>query len=125
MDANRIAIIPFEGNIYGFDKGVPVKLTRQELCEIEKLISENTDKYNNDVDAKDKIILANYKRQYVAIKNEKGEKEVWVNCFCGHNAWDGWKKQLLLVNDGGNCYFNLKINLTQRRCYDLWVNDSA
>jgi hypothetical protein len=31
------------------------------------------------------IDLKKYKRQYIAVTNSKGEKEVWVNCFC--NTW--------------------------------------
>jgi hypothetical protein len=24
----------------------------------------------------------NYRKQLIAVTNKKGEKEVWVNCFC-------------------------------------------
>ena len=60
----------------------------------------------------------------MAIFNHKGEKEVWINGFC--NTWDkNWKTEIILVHDGGNCYFNLKINLTSGECFEISVNGYA
>ncbi len=65
-----------------------------------------------------------YKFQYVAAINNKGEKEVWINGFC--NTQDSrWKEEILLVNDGGNCYFNLKLNLSTKECFQVAVNGYA
>jgi len=64
-----------------------------------------------------------YKRQYFPGINDKGEKVVWVNCFC-HTSRD-WKKQLIMVEDGGSCYFNVTINLTTGKYYHLRVNGVA
>jgi len=77
------------------------------------------------INVKDFVIdLKKYKRQYIAVINSKGEKEVWVNCFC--DTWKkNWRKELIFVLDGGNCYFNLKINLTKGEYYDLMVNGDA
>jgi hypothetical protein len=65
-----------------------------------------------------------YKRQYVSIINSIGEKEVWINCFCD-SFYKDWKKQILHVDDGGNCFFNLKVNLSTKKCYDIFVNGYA
>ncbi|NCU36630.1 hypothetical protein EOM75_11540 [Candidatus Falkowbacteria bacterium] len=70
------------------------------------------------------IELDHYKRQYVPVINEKGEMEVWVNCFCGNWGIND-RTNILIVEDGGNCYFNLKINLTKENYYDLMVNGNA
>ena len=65
-----------------------------------------------------------YKFQYVAAINNNCEKEVWVNGFC--KTWDtDWKKEILLVHDGGNCYFNLKFNLSTKECFEVAVNGYA
>jgi hypothetical protein len=66
--------------------------------------------------------MYNYKRQYVAVLNSKGEKEVWINCFCEAEGYE-WKNQIMIVADGGNCYFNLKVNLRTKTCYELSVNN--
>jgi hypothetical protein len=83
--------------------------------------------YNNELSSEYKQYAAidltkeKYKRQYVAVTNKNGDKEVWINFLCQTYA-DDWKTSIKLVQDGGNCYFNLKINLTREKCYDLSVN---
>jgi hypothetical protein len=59
------------------------------------------------------------------VTNKKGEKEVWVNCFC--DTWNSnrWKTEILFVEDGGNCYFNFRINLATKKYHDLGVNGEA
>jgi len=66
----------------------------------------------------------NYKRKYFPMINDKGEKEVRVNCFC---RWDGdWKIETSdTVKDGGNCYFHFQINLTTKKHHDLIINGEA
>jgi hypothetical protein len=66
------------------------------------------------------ISLADYYRQYVPIMNEENEKEVWVNAFCYH-AGDKWKTEIIKVEDGGKCYFNVKINLTKGTYYNMLI----
>ncbi len=65
-----------------------------------------------------------YKRQYFPVINEKGDKEVWVNCFC-RNIDGNWKEELILVQDGGNCFFQLKVNLKAKKYYEFTVNGNA
>lgn len=75
------------------------------------------------------IDLKTYKKQYIAVLNAKGEKEVWANCFCKaiekRIEFVDWKKTPVKVIDGGNCFFNVKLNLAQRKAYDLKVNKGA
>ena len=65
-----------------------------------------------------------YRKQLVVVTNKKGDKEVWVNCFCDIRD-DRWKTNIRLVSDGGNCYFNFKINLKTKKYYDFGVNGEA
>lgn len=136
------AILPFDTTQdWVFKDSKPAELTTADLAEIEKILREFIDSYNLEqerqynetktrnssleIDLKDFIIdLKKYKRQYIAVTNYKGEKEVWVNCFC--DTWKkNWRKELIFVLDGGNCFFNLKINLTKGECYELMVNGDA
>ena len=138
VDTSVIAILPFESvQNLGFIDGKPTDLTNDDLLKIETILNKCIEDYNpeqerrfkeiNDkhpeyeLDKKNFIIdLTRYKRQYVAVLNYKGEKEVWVNCFCSGSG--GW---LVSVLDGGNCYFNLKINLATEQYFDLMVNGDA
>ena len=142
VDTELIAIIPFDTtNYWLFEKAQSTGLNMDELKLIEKIIIECVSKYNpeqrkqfeeisnkhpnENFRLKDFIIeLDRYKRQYVPVINVKGEKEVWINCFC--DTWNSdWKKEILDVLDGGNCYFQMKINLTEKKYYDFMVNGVA
>ena len=145
LDTSVIAVIPYDTIIFsGWHNLKNVKtteLTQLDLLEIEyiltnciaeynvlqkqefdKLQTENPD-WNYDIN-QFIIDLKKHKRQYVAIFNSTGEKEVWINCFC--DTWNkNWRKSIAIVCDGGNCYFQLKINITQKKYYDFYVNGHA
>jgi hypothetical protein len=121
---------------------VPSSLSDSDFVTIDEVLSVCIDKYNreqtieykkmvkkfpqNDFQLKDFIInLKMYYRQYIVVKNLKGEKEVWVNCFCTVQNMDYWKKQVVFVDDGGNCFFNVRINLSKRTFTDFIVNGEA
>ena len=70
------------------------------------------------------IRLADYKRQLVPFVNSRGEKEVYVNCCCDDTT-SYWRKRLVDVLDGGSCYFQVRVNLTSQRYFDLSVNGNG
>lgn len=69
--------------------------------------------------------ISEYKRQYLPLINENGDKVVWVNSFCSIPEGWNWHTDILGTNDGGNCYFNLTLNLTKRSCEEMSVNGYA
>lgn len=124
-----------------FKDSKPAELNLSEVKEIELILSKCINAYNpKQLKKYEKIIKENpgsnftkphliidlkrYDRQYIAVFNSKGEKEVWVNCFCVI-ASNSWKKKIEWVKDGGNCYFSLKINLSKKTYYDFGVNGEA
>ena len=132
IDTSSVAIISFDkkGNWPFDNKYRPANLSQHDLLEVDSLFRQCALNYNETLPENLKESYGidfkkyDYKRQYVAVLNNRGEKEVWVNCFC--NTWDSrWKKELFLVEDGGNCFFNLKINLTTKKCFDVSVNGYA
>ena len=142
IDTSVIAILPFDTTQHWiFNDSKPTDLKTEDLQNIETILTKCINDYNPEqekqfeeinkkhpeykLNNKNFIIdLTRYKRQYMASINSKGEKEVWVNCFC--DTWDkNWRKKLIFVKDGGNCYFNLKINLTTGQYYELMVNGEA
>jgi len=111
-----------------FKNGAPADLTEIDIENINKILQEAIDNYNNSEKTwKNDIDLSKYNRQYVAILNENGEKEVFVNCFRSEDMKKNgfWKNKLIFVVDGGNKFFNIKINLTKLFYYDLQVNGYA
>jgi hypothetical protein len=142
IDTSKIAILPYNTvQNWVFKNAIATDLTTDDLAAIETIFTNCIDEYNVEKEkeylkmkgkypksklSKDYYVIdtKRHKRQYIAVINEKGEKEVWVNCFC--NSWDrNWKKEIIGVKDGGNCFFSLKINLTLKKYYDLMVNGHA
>jgi hypothetical protein len=143
VDYSKIAVLPNDtSDFWIFPTGSPLILTKDDFQDIEQLLDSTIDSYNTkqqinylkmiakypnlNVDRDQFVIkLPNYKRQYIAIINRNGEKEVCLNFFCKSFQDDKWKTQWIEVMDGGNCFFHLKINLTRRFIYNFSVNGVA
>jgi len=149
IDTSKYVILKFhKGGDYYFGKDAkPDTLSAEDIAKIEDLIGKRISEYNRA--EKDSAISitkrirkknhdpnftwtgdfiknpSKYYKQLIPIINIKGEKEVWVNCFCSADGKPYWKKNIVLVMDGGSCYFNLKINLTTGTVYDFMVNGVA
>ncbi len=148
VDKSSIAIIPFQqgGGKNLFINAKPTQLSDVELENIEEImqqfmvdwniIQEHAFYYHDSINPnhykkEDFIVdLKNYYRQYVAVINENNEKEVWISCFCKDfftysEDPQRWRTEIIQIDDGGNCVFNLKINITKRTYYDFYVNGDA
>jgi hypothetical protein len=130
-DTSRIAIIPFEKSmIWIFAGGYKAaKLTQTDITEIDEMYNKSIINFNSKLSGNGKAFTidpkpSNYRRQYICVINEKGQKEVFVNCFCDSFDHD-WKNEVIEVADGGNCYFNFKINLATRNQYEFSFNSVA
>jgi hypothetical protein len=123
-DTLLYSIIPYNqknGNVTNGAKAAT--LTGEEIKEIELLLEKAITEHNKINSAAHQRIdqPGKYKKQFVPFTNAKGEKEVWVNCFC--SDWGmNWRTEIIMVEDGGSCYFNLTINLTLKSSYGLIVN---
>lgn len=142
VDTSIISIFPYDSSYYWiFKQGRPADLMPGDLDTIEILLVDCIDQFNSVQEKRFQkmkaefpdlnlprqnfiIELKKYKRQYMPVINNRGEKEVWINCLCETRNTD-WQKNLIMVKDGGNCFFNLKINLTTGRYYDFRVNGEA
>lgn len=109
------------------------------LCEDFEIIQNHLDReinaYNSKLKQVDSLNLSpkTIKIQYRLINSKEyvyqyafgidslQEKHVFVNTVCLSKA-KHWKDYLILVDDGGSCYFNLIINLTQNKLDRFVVN---
>ena len=74
--------------------------------------------------------IRKYYRQYLCYINEKGENIIFINSMCNLSDYQNddnlksldWEKEMLKIADGGDCYWSIKINLTQEKYFDLRVN---
>ncbi len=140
-DTSVYAIIPFDTTLtWLFPECKQSSLNEAELIQIDLLLNKCIDEYNVGKEkrynqavsnsgsnlTKDNFVidLNKRKRQYVVVTNSNNEKIVWINCFCGN--WDiSTKTSILSIKDGGNCLFNLKINLSKKIYFELSVNGDA
>lgn len=142
IDTSQYAIIQYDTKDTLLFKNVrATTLTQSEVEETDILLKKCIDNYNpeqqSQFDSISKthpeynlkiqnfvIDLSKYKRQYFPVVNSTGQKEVWINCFC-NDFEKNWKNEMLIVADGGNCFFNLVINLTTNSYYRFIVNGDA
>jgi hypothetical protein len=100
-----------------------LNLTRSFIKQTNHELKAKSDEYGGWNNAKRYKIksLGTYIVQIVPFFNEQGEKEVWINGFC-IDMGPFWRNQLVLGLDGGNCYFNMRINLTVKTLISAGTN---
>lgn len=108
------------------------ELNEAEYPEVQNLITQAILKYNSRFKDSNSLKTIGidtgkykYKMQIVPALNKNGQKEVWINAFCNSLGVMNWKSKLVFVKDGGNCFFNFKINLTEHKIYRIFVNGYA
>ncbi|GAB5523049.1 MAG: hypothetical protein Roseis2KO_09210 [Roseivirga sp.] len=125
LKGNDYVVFEYREDIFiPFKKSTKTTLSESELAEIEIILKKMVRENNSGAGSMSAISLKGKRRQYVPVINKNGEKEVWINFFCSVRD-DKWKGEIIAVFDGGNCFFNLKINLTEMTYYDLRVNGYA
>ncbi|MEO8393488.1 MAG: hypothetical protein ABI700_10910 [Chloroflexota bacterium] len=67
--------------------------------------------------------LSGYKRQYIGALKAT-DPYIWANFFCTEDIGD-WQNQVIFVEDGGQCFFNVWYNVTTHEFSDLQVNGFA
>jgi hypothetical protein len=78
--------------------------------------------------------IKNSYRQYVCYIDEKGEKIIFINSMCElFTDYDknnnpiifDWRNEMIDVSDGGECYWNIKVNLSTNEYYELKINGNS
>jgi hypothetical protein len=115
LDTSRYSIIL---------KDTLTKVSNDEVQSIYKVLKRIIDSINKAHINRSPIDIARYKFQVVPLKSKGVQKLFWVNSFCDSENLK-WKEEIYLAKDGGECFFNTKINLTNLTYFDLVVNDSA
>jgi hypothetical protein len=123
----RHAIINYNAKRDSSILGINAKsatLSNEDVVKIESLIKEKALIYNKMHTYKPITEPEKYYKQFIAVIDSKGDKIVWVECFCEAFGND-WKKELQDVDDGGSCFFRLKINLTTNKVIAFSTNGIA
>lgn len=128
-DTSRISILPINAGYWQMPKDAKeTGLNESELRMTEVLLKEcinaaNDSSQNLKIYTVPYLDLATYKRQYIPYISAKGDKIVWINCFCEN--FPSWREKVVYVQDGGSYFFNVEINLTKGYYGMLYINSSA
>jgi hypothetical protein len=113
----------FEGVIFRDGDWVP---TAEEVRTLEKQLATYLPRQQDAFDGSKIPIedrLPTYKRQYWGVlENEK--RVISANFFCDAFHYD-WKNQMVMVLDGGDCYFQIQYDVDTVTFFDMYVNGSA
>ncbi|MES2544360.1 MAG: hypothetical protein V4548_05705 [Bacteroidota bacterium] len=130
-------VIKYDTNrTYPFKDATPTTLSKEEIIDIEKIISKEIDeirlrrKKYFDLFSQKKIKRRDenyvYRRQYIAVINKLGEKEVYINSFCGDGIYDiNWRSKIQRFSDGGDCFLHIKVNVSKKIVTDFHVNSQG
>jgi hypothetical protein len=129
------AELPYDDEYFKGLKDAPLRSA--DLLIVESLLQKAVNEYNTKQLASNKVYskqrpnqnqqegiinLHAYKMQLFCVKNEKGEKWVWLNGYYLEGANFGWRTTPLLVFDGGSSCFGMMINVTARSFWDFSIN---
>ncbi len=82
----------------------------------------------------DTLSIRNYYRQYCFYKQINNDSMVFINAFCrilknpvdscGIILWKtmNWRNKMLFIDDGGDCNWQILINLTNKKVEYLRIN---
>jgi hypothetical protein len=124
FDTSKIAIFNLSAEEWlskRFDDTKPFNLTDADLKTIDAVFIKCLIENNIDTGH------FHYKRQYVPFIDKAGHKKVWINCFCSDFNDDiaYWRKSIVLVSDGGSCFFNVIIDIMDNSFSNFSVNAVA
>ena len=64
-----------------------------------------------------------YKVQFTGLVLPEAAKTVYANYFC--EDFSGWKSSEVDVDDGGDCYFQVRYDVDKKRCFKFSINGGA
>jgi hypothetical protein len=130
LDSSKVAILPLDAMPGRQKDWEPAELSAKEITTIENLLTACINKHNSKEDSANEyseyLDLKIYKFQFVPYLSKSGAKKVLVNCFCKDDLdFSNWRKEFVIVMDGGRCYWHVTINLSKKKCEMIYVNGDA
>ena len=91
--------------------------------ELPKYLMTHGDKAGSEIYSK----LAEYKRQYLGYASSDGVRHILINAFCDVYWKKGtlWQSTVVLVFDGGSCFFQVRYNVSTHQFEKLEINGDA
>ena len=122
MDKHTAVIVEehFPIAFVGDKRAIPFSPTEKQIGRIEKTLAI----YLKTKQPKLFKKYAAYYRQYTGLEIVGVRKVVRGNFLC-HVDGDSWRKQWILMMDGGDCYFNFSYDADKDEIFEFDVNGEA
>jgi len=88
---------------------------------IAEYLSQNSTQFNRQPPVWER--LSEYQRQFIGL-TRNGSHIIYGNYFC-NNLGINWRQDLVIVDDGGDCYFQVEYNVDRGMFIMLMVNGEA
>ena len=96
--------------------------SQEQIDKLERMLPAFVKAQSKNHSRHPKIKLSKYKRQYFGY-SLNGKKVIYVNAFC--HAFAYWEKTFLLVEDGGQCFFQATFDPESDKFISFNVNGEA
>ena len=138
VPGDRIAFVPFDGQVFRLEgKHNAWRPTRQQVeaaeCILKERLEDDAHRWSHPLHSalmiedhsstKGRVETFWHYRQYSGATNDRGDKLVCINAFCDPKA--NWRRDLVWVLDGGDCYWQAVIDLTSHTVDVFEVNGDA
>ncbi len=99
--------------------------TLGDINDVEADLAQITTLSNTDSDPSRHIDSPRgYYRQYLAV-SMGGKRKIYVNALCTIDQDTNWRKRLIVVADGGKCFWHAMYDVSTRTFSELSVNGRA
>jgi hypothetical protein len=123
-DYITIATSPYDKLYFG-DKFSPYKMEPYDIADIEEVIDSLIKSQKSKGNFKNKS-LTDFKYQIFSVKTAKQKLQTRVQAICTEQAdRKKWNSSRLEIEDGGDCYFSIIYDLTDKKIILFQVNGDA
>ncbi|GEM_PF-715684 len=144
LDSTRFCVFEYNSGYHWIfpENSIKCELTNEDLKIAEQLLNQEIKKFNEEGEIRSfylkekfpdrhlnerqfSIKLEEYRRQYIIATSPTGDRILHINLFCGTEGFEFWREEYVSVDDGGNCFFQVLINISKMKLLDLSVNGVA
>ena len=123
-DYITIATSPYDKLYFG-DKFSPYKMEPYDIAEIEQVIDSLIKSQKLKGNFKNKSLI-DFKYQIFSVKTAKQKLQVRVQAICiGQADRKKWNSTRIEKDDGGDCYFSVIYDLTNKTIISFQINGDA
>lgn len=118
----------YKSDYFSPNDGLTYTPSKEDVIRAETILKEKIKEANKSrINQGDKcpVIhkqLRKYNRQYFGIIDKDGNKIIYINFIWKKLTPNHWNKEIIVVLDGCSYYWNVKVNIDDKKICDLSIN---